>query len=120
MPALQHNPELLVSAFLRLARKQDDPIEWVEQLQTAALTGGEESASGVIERMQDQFAGSVNTEGGNTTWLRELSCVLLAQLCEAALRVLQSEAAQEEAGLPVGPTGDVRYADFSSRPCTLG
>lgn len=120
MPGLEHNPDLLLSAFLRLARKQDDPAEWIESLQSAALTGNSSDVAVILDKMQDQFAGNVSTEGGSTAWLRELSCILIAQLCEAALQRLEAEEAAEEAGTGAAPLGSVRYPDFSKYPCILG
>lgn len=120
MPALEHNPRLLLSAFLRIARKQDDPIEWVEAIQAAALTGDSESVATILDTMQDQFANSVTSDGANTAWLRGLDCVLIAQLCEAALQTLEKEEVDEEADMPLGAPGSVRHADFSQAPSILG
>lgn len=120
VPGIQHNPQLLLSAFLRIARKQDDPPEWIESLQAAALTGSSEQVSSILDKMQDQYATVVRSDAGNTEWIRGLDCLLIAQLCEAALQVLEKEAADEEADLPAGPAGSVRHADFGCYPSILG
>lgn len=120
MAALDTNPELIFSAFLRLARKQADPTAWLEALQAAALTNSSSTVSVVLEKMQDSYAGSVSHAATATTWLRELSCIVIAQLCEAALQKLEAEDAAEEAGTLTVEHGAVRYPDFSKHPSILG
>lgn len=120
MAALESNPGLLLAGFLRLARRQADPKAWLEAIQSAAFTGNGTNVNEVLDRMQDQFASGVGSEGANTQWLREMSCLLIAQLCEAALQTIEAEEAAEEQGVGAGGPGSVRHADFSGYQSVLG
>jgi hypothetical protein len=118
--ALQADPNLLFSAFLRIARKQAEPIDWLEELQQAALIGTSTAVANVIAKMQDPFAGSLSQEGNSAAFLREMSCATIASMCEAALQVLEAEAEAEDAGVTGSNASDSRYSDFSGQECVLG
>lgn len=119
--ALQDNPKLILSAFLRLARKQDGPVAWVESLQASALTDDASSVSKTLDKLQDQYAKHVSSQdAGSTEWLRGMSCLQIAQLCEAALQILESEAAADEADLPTSIAGSIALGDFSCRHAQFG
>jgi hypothetical protein len=114
------DPNLLFSAFLRIARKQDEPIDWLEELQQAALIGTDTAVAAVIGKMQDPFAGSLSQEGSSSAFIREMSCSTIASMCEAALQVLEAEAAAEDAGMTGSHASSSRYSDFSGHECVLG
>jgi hypothetical protein len=118
--AIAPNPQLLVSAFLRLVRDQADPQAWAKALLFAALTGNPDSVAETLEKLQDHHAAEVRSDGGSTAWIRGMSCLEIAQLCEAALQTLEAEEAADDDGLSPAAPGSVRHADFSGHPCTLG
>ena len=112
MSAITANPDLLISALLREARKQPDPAAWLGDIQSDALTatlGG------------DLMQTSLGKGSAASAWIREIPANILAQLCESAIQRLEAEAAAVAAGITGDlPPGNVRFADFSSQPCTLG
>lgn len=110
MPAFLSNPDLLVAALLREARDQPSPRGWVRQLQKCYFT---DWSAG------DAFAQNITSEGGSTSWLREIPANQGAQLCEIALQRIEAEAAAEEADEGV-PVGNSRGFDFGSAPSILG
>lgn len=121
MPAIRSNPALLLSAFLRIARRQAEPIPWVEALQQAALIGDSPAIGSIVKVMQGAFASQLGESGTSSMFIRELPPHQLAELCEAALQQLEAEAAAEEAGEDgAGSASKVRGFDFSDSPCNLG
>jgi hypothetical protein len=108
---LTADPQLLIDAFIRDAKDEDDPIAWTRAIQKTAMTA---------VRGGDEYATAVNHAGSSTSWLREVPATVLASICELVLKHLEAEAAAEEADLPGLPGGRIRYADFSSEPSTMG
>jgi hypothetical protein len=114
--AFQSDPSLLTASFVRYSRTQGaalaDHIAWLTTTQQAALAavfGG------------DLHVANLANEGSSTAWLREIPANQLAQLCEVAMQQLEAEAASIAAGLTgAPPVGNLHFADFSGRPCTLG
>lgn len=105
MAAFTGNPDLLISSLLRFARTKGDRAAaqaWLITTQNAFRTawmGG------------DEYATNISTEGGATSWLREIPANLGDQFCEAALKVLDQEAASGIAGAL--QDSQIRAADFS-------
>lgn len=103
------NPELLIAGLLRKARAMPDAVAWLTarhgEAMEAVLAG-------------DEYVTSTTDEGGSNTAERQLPANVLLQLYESALQIYESDAAIA-AGTAVA-NGSVRYADFSSHPCTLG
>lgn len=103
------NPQLLISGFLRQAKAQADPVAWLTERHgevLLAVAGG------------DTFVTSHGFSGQSGTEERNIPAVTLLQIYEACLQNLEAESAAAS-GVFNG-RGSVRYADFSSYPCTLG
>ena len=103
------NFDLILQAFLRKARAQAAPLTYLGDLQELALTA---TLAG------DEFVNGLTDEGGSENSIREIPANTLLALCEAAIQVLENEALVTS-GAGYAP-GDLRHADFSSHPCTLG
>ena len=118
MPALASNPELLLRAFVETAKDlfptPADPKPWLKALRNEALTGKTTRVDEVLSNLQDWGASNVAHQGSATNWMRELSAVVIAELCQAALDQLTAEAA----GL--AGTGRTTFAAFDSQPSELG
>lgn len=103
------NPDILLAGILRKARGMPDPTAWLtarhDEAMTAVMAG-------------DEYVTSTSDEGGSNTAERQIPASTLLQLYEAALQVYEAELAIA-AGTATA-SGSVRYADFSSHPCTLG
>lgn len=110
MAAFISDPKLLLAALIREARDQAGPVGWLRELQKAYFANWKGG---------DEFSATITSEGGSTSWLREIPANQGAQLCELALQQLESEAAAEDADEEI-PEGNVRGFDFSSAPSILG
>lgn len=104
------NSELMISSFLREAKKKRDPKLWLEERHAEALCA---------VMAGDEFITSTTTEGGGSSAERGINAQTLLELYEAALQRLEAEESAEE-GTGGGLSGAVRYADFSGNPCILG
>jgi hypothetical protein len=104
VPAYTGNPALLISALLRFAATKGYAATWLADLQNTALAAT--TGNG------DEYATSLTTEGGGSTWMRDIPPATMAQLCESALQHLEAAAAGTSSGL--------RGADFSQSPSVLG
>lgn len=109
MAANTPNYDLLLSGVLRDARRQPDPVAYLDGLHRAAFEAYKAGA---------EFIDQLSSEAGSSHAIQNVSTETLLQLYEAALQTLEAEAAQE-AGTAHG-SGAVRYGDFSGQPCTLG
>lgn len=109
MADVSTDPQLLISGFLRRAKAQPDPVSWLNDRHSAAF---EAVAAGAVF-----ITGTSSQEGGHTAE-EKVPAQLLMQIYEVCLQTLEAEA-DAAAGVFRGP-GSVRYADFSSHPCTLG
>lgn len=119
MAAIETNPDLLLRAFIETARDLfEDPKPWLKSLRNQALTGNTVAIEGVLSNLQDWGATGVASESSSTQWLRELSAITIAQLAQAALDVIKSD--DSAGGVDLGSQSDIRYSDFSGRPCVLG
>jgi hypothetical protein len=98
------NPELIIASLIREGRDTPDPMGYLRGIQRTALAA---SIKG------DEYATSLNTEGGGSTWMREIPANILAQFCESAMQRLEATSSG-------GPAGGLRGGDFSSYPSTLG
>lgn len=103
------NYDLLLSGVLRDARRQSDPVAYIDALHSAAFTAYKSGA---------EFVDQLTSEAGSSHSIQGVSIETLLQLYEAALQTLEAEAAAA-AGTAYG-SGEVRYGDFSRQPCTLG
>jgi len=95
--------ELDLAAWLRKARRQDDPVQWLTDLQDAATDA---VAAG------DEFITMTSDEAGSAQTERKLSARFIQHVTELCLLRLEAEEAAGGADkLP--PAGAVRYGDFS-------
>lgn len=119
MATLENDPQLLLRAFIETARDLfPDPKPWLKQLRNLALVGNVTAVDQVLSNLQDWGASSVAQEGSSTAWMRELSTLVIAQLAQAALDVITADEAA--GGTGNAAPGNLRFADFSTAPCTLG
>jgi hypothetical protein len=120
--ALDSNPELLLAAFLRMVRRlftsSTDQIAWLGALQQQALIGSDTGVAAVLTNLQDYTSTGVSADNSSTQWLRELTAVVIAQICEAALQRIEADVAA--GGVGKAPSGNVRGVDFGSGPCVMG
>lgn len=93
-----------VQAWLRRARKQADPVAWLEHLQTAATDA---------VAANDEFVTVTTDEGGSHTATRDVNARFLQHVTEHCLQQLEAEAAAAAEGLPMPNPNAVRYASFS-------
>jgi hypothetical protein len=118
VPALTSNPELLLRAFVETAKDlfptPADPRPWLRALRNEALTGKSTRVDEVLSNLQDWGASNVAHQGSATNWIRELSAVVVAELCQAALDQLTAEAAG------ISGTARTTFGAFDSEPSTLG
>lgn len=96
--------EIDVLAWLRKARKQPDPVAWLEQQQEAATTA---------VASQDEYVTVTSDEGGSATSERSVNARFLQHVTEHCLQRLEAEAAAAAEGLTLPPPGAIRYATFS-------
>jgi len=94
---------------MRMARAQPDASAWLNERHAAATLA---VAAG------DKFVSSHSFKGQAGTTERQIPAKTLLQIYEACLQILDAES-QAAQGIFSQP-GSVRYADFSSHPCTLG
>lgn len=95
--------EIDLSAWLRKARRQPDPVAWLDKLNDDATT-----AVGA----GDEFVTMMNDESGGSTSERKIDARFLQHVTEHCLRRLEAESAAGGADkLP--PSRAVRYGDFS-------
>jgi hypothetical protein len=120
--ALDTNPDLLLAAFLRMVRRlftsPAEQIVWLAALQQQALIGSDTGVAAVLTNLQDYTSSSVSADNSSTQWLRELTAISIAQICEAALQRIEADI--EAGGVGKAPSGDVRGVDFGSGPCVMG
>lgn len=119
MAAIDSDPQLLLRAFIETARDLfTDPKPWLKSLRNVALVGNVTEVQAVLSNLQDWGAAAVANEGSSTQWLRELSAITIAQLAQAALDVITADEAA--GGTGNAAPGNLRFADFSTAPSTLG
>lgn len=103
MPANVPNFDLLLAAVLREAKRQPDPIGYLDAQHRAAWAAVQAG---------DEFVHSMSDESGSSSATRELPAMTLMQLYELALQALEVQPGQA--------SPDVRVGDFSRIPCLLG
>lgn len=122
MATLEADPQLLLSAFLRMVRRLFGTVAaqkaWVEELQQHALIGSASSAKDAVAELQGFLASSIGSEGSSTQWVCSMAPPAVASMCEAALKTIEADDAAGGVGLSV--SGDSRGFDFSARPCVMG
>ena len=103
MAANVPNFDILLSGVLREAKRQQDPIAYLDAQHRAAWAAVQAG---------DEYVTQNQDEGGIVIANRELPAMTLWQLYELALQVLEAQPGQS--------SGDVRVGDFSRLPCHLG
>lgn len=92
-----------LSAWLRKARRQEDPVAWLDALNDKA---SDAVAAG------DEYITMTTDEAGSTSASREVNARFVQHVTELCLQRLEAEEAAGGAeNLP--PAGAVRYGDFS-------
>ena len=112
----------MIKAFLRCVRglfsASADQIKWLASLQQQALIGSDTGIANVLTNLQDYTSASVSAESSSTQWLRAMSALDVAQMCEAAIQTIEADVAAGGTGL--APGQNVRSVDFGSGPCVMG
>ena len=122
---IQANPELLLAAFVDECREiggsTPGALTFARNLRRAALIGTSTAIGDVLAHAQDFTSGSVSAESSSTQWMREMSALALATLCQAAIQQFTTETEATAAGLTgKSPSSNTSYADFSQSPSILG
>ena len=116
MAAIESNPQLLLRAFLETARDLfPDPKPWLKQLRNQALTGSETEIDKVLSNLQDWGASNISNEGSATQWMRALTALQIAELCQASLDIIAADG-----DTPGSGPGDVTHGYFGRQPSRLG
>jgi len=97
------NFEILLAGVLREAKRQQDPIAYLDTQHRAAWAAVQAG---------DEYVTENEDESGKVIANREIPAMTLMQLYELALQVLEAK--------PGDTAGDVRVGDFSRLPCHLG
>lgn len=122
MAAVDIDPQLLLSAFLRVVRRNfttvTEQIDWLARLQQQALIGSSTGIESALATMQDHSSSAVTSDGTSTQWLREMSAPTIAALCEAALQRIEADDAA--GGVGAAPSSSVQHSDFSRGLSILG
>lgn len=120
MAALINNPQLLLAAFVRMTRglytTAAEQIAWLAALQQQALIGSATGVADVLANLQDYSATGVANEGASTQWLREYSAGTIAQLCEAALQLIEADGDTPGSGA----SDNTQHSSFGAFPTRLG
>jgi hypothetical protein len=122
---IQANPDLLLAAFVDECREiggsTPAALAFAKNLRRAALIGTSTAIADVLAHAQDYTSGSISAESSSTQWMREMTALALATLCQAAVERFQAEIEATAAGLTGNsPAGNISYADFSQSPSILG
>lgn len=99
-----HITHLDLASWLRKARRQPDPIAWLDKLNddaTAVVAAG------------DEFVSVTSDEGGSATASRNVDARFVQHVTELCLQRLEAEAEATAAGTTLTGAGSVRYTDFS-------
>lgn len=122
MAALEADPQLLLSAFLRMVRRLFGTVAaqkaWIEELQQHALIGSAHTAKDALGELQGFLASSIGSDSTSTQWICSMPSAAVASMCEAALQTIEADDAAGGVGLSV--SGDTRGFDFSGRHCVMG
>ena len=91
-----------IASWLRKARRQQDPVAYLDRLNDMATDA---CAAG------DEYVTITTDEGGSNTAERKIESRFLQHVTEACLQRLDAEEAAGADKLP--PIGAIRYVDFS-------
>ena len=93
-----------VQAWLRKARRQPDPIGWLNQLNDQATDA---------VAAHDEYVTMTSDEGGSATSERKVDARFLQHVTEICLQRLEAEAAAAAEGQTLPPPNAVRYGSFA-------
>lgn len=102
--------QTMVGSFLRQARKESDPQQFLDDLNAQAVA----AVMG-----HDQFVTTTRFDGVESTIERRFDAARLLQVTEMALQQLEAEEDLAE-GETMPPPGAVRYADFGQARAQFG
>lgn len=94
-----------LQAWLRKARRQPDPVAWLDRLNDQATDA---------VAAHDEYVTMTSDEGGSATSERKVDARFLQHVTEQCLQVLEAEAAAADEGLTLPPSNAVRYGSFAS------